>query len=472
MNETDQRQPWAILILLCVAQFMVILDVTIVNVALPSIGSDLGFEAGQLSWVVTAYVIFTGGLLLLGGRMADILGRRPIFLAGLALFTGASLASGLAPTPEALIASRAAQGLGAAMLSPAALSLITTTYTGEQRTRALSAWGAIGAGGGAAGLLFGGMLTSWLSWEWVFFINVPIGALALVFAARMIPGAPGTAGSIRELDLPGALTAVAGIVLVVYGIQGAESAGWGAARTLLPIAVALALLAAFAAIERAAARPLIPPSTWSIRSLVSSATVMFGATGLLVGAFFLNSLFLQSALGFSAIETGLAFLPLMIVIGLAAHAGPHLLTRFGARAMIVVGLGLVAAGDLFLSRATAGAGYLADVLPGFLALGVGVGLTFVAVSVTSMSEIGHDRAGLASGLMTTAHEIGAALGVAVFSAIALAATGTGETAFAEVASGYGDATLTGGLIAAAVAVLAALAVPTFRPLHVQGASIH
>jgi MFS family permease len=395
--------------------------------------------------------------------------RRPAPAAGLALFTAASLASGLAASPAALIAARAAQGLGAALLSPAALSIITTTYTGAQRTTALSAWGAIGAGGAAAGVLLGGLLTSWLSWEWVFFVNVPVGAAAAALALRLVPTTPADRASLRGLDLPGALAVVAGLVVLVYAVEGAPDHGWGSARTLGLLAVAAALLGAFAAIERAAVRPLVPAATWQVRSLVSSATVMLGATGILVGTFFLNSLFLQNVLGATALETGLAFLPLVVVIGIAAHAGPHLLGHVGARGVVVGGLALIAGGNLLLSRAPADAGYVADLLPGFLLVGFGVGLAFVAASVTSMSEVGHERAGMASGLMTTAHEIGGAFGVSIFSAVALgagAATGHG------LADGYAAGALAGVLMAVALALVAALAVPAFRPAAGRPAAMH
>ncbi len=467
-SETD-RKPWTILVLLSVAQFMVILDVTVVNVALPSIRSALGFAAQDLQWVVTAYVLMTGGLLLLGGRTADLLGRRPIFLTGLLVFTAASLASGLAASPSALIASRAAQGLGAAMLSPAALSIITSTYTGEQRTVALSAWGAIGAGGAAAGVLLGGMLTTWLSWEWVFFINVPVGLLTAVLAVRLVPHTGARAGSARQLDAPGALTLVSGLALLIYAIEGTTSHGWGSGRTLLLLAAAAGLLTAFAAIERRSASALIPVTTWRVRSLVSSATVMLGATGILVGTFFVNSLFLQNVLGASALVAGLAFLPLVLVIGMAAHAGPHLLTRIGARATVVGGLALIAAGDLLLSKAPPGASYAADLLPGFLLLGFGVGLTFVAISVTAMSEIESDRAGLASGLMTTAHELGGALGVSIFSAVAL---GAGSAVGAGFTDGYGQAAVAGAIIAGVLALVALIAVPAFRPAARHQVAMH
>jgi EmrB/QacA subfamily drug resistance transporter len=448
---------------------MVILDVTVVNVALPSIGRELGFAAKDLQWVVTTYVLFTGGLLLLGGRLADLVGRRAVFLTGLIVFTGASLASGLAPTSAALIVSRGAQGLGAALLSPAALSIITTTYTGQQRTTALSAWGAIAGGGAAAGVLLGGVLTTWLGWEWVFFINVPIGIAAAVLALWLVPAARADGGSLSDLDLPGALTLVSGLVLLVYAVEGTGSHGWGSARTLVLLAASCGLLVAFAAIERRARQPLIPTATWRVRSLVSSATVMLGATGILVGTFFLNSLFLQNVLGSSALDTGLAFLPLVLVTGIAAHVGPQLLVRVGARGVVVGGLALMAAGELFLSAAPANAAYAIDLLPGFLLVGFGVGLTFVAVSVTAMSEIEGERAGLASGLMTTTHEIGGAFGISIFSAVAL---GAGATGGAGLAGGYGDGALTGALIAAALALIAVVAVPAFRPLAVQQAAMH
>jgi EmrB/QacA subfamily drug resistance transporter len=463
-----ERNSWTILVLLCAAQFMVILDITVVNVALPSIGRQLGFAAADLPWVVTAYVLMTGGLLLLGGRLADLLGRRAVFFTGLVVFTGASLASGLAPTPGALIASRAAQGLGAALLSPAALSIITTTYTGEQRTAALSVWGAIGAGGAAAGVLLGGMLTTWLSWEWVFFINVPVGIVTALLAVRVLPAARAAAGSLSELDLPGALTVVSGLVLLIYAIQGTTSHGWGSTRTLALLVLASGLLGAFAAIERRAHRPLVPMATWRVRSLVSSATVMLGTTGILVGTFFLNSLLLQNVLHASALATGLAFLPLVVVIGIAAHVGPQLLTRVGARAVVVGGLALIAGGDLLLTGAGAHASYATDLLPGFLLLGFGVGLTFIAISVTAMSEVPGERAGVASGLMSTAHELGGAFGVAIFATVALGA-GTVGAAFVN---GYGDGALTGALIAAALALVAMVAVPTFRPAAAHQVAMH
>ena len=480
MMHSDRSQPiagsapdqksWTILALLAVAQFMVVLDITVVNVALPSIGQDLGFAVGDLQWVVTAYVIVSGGLLLLGGKMADLLGRRTVFLAGLSIFTLASLASGLSGSPEVLIASRAAQGLGAALLSPAALSIITTTYGGSQRTAALSLWGAIGAGGAAAGMLFGGMLVTWLSWEWIFFVNVPIGIGSALIGLGVLPGARPNRKPLRRLDVSGALTVVAGLALLVYAIEGTGTHGWDSARTLLLVALSGGMLALFAQIERGASDPLVPAATWRIPSLVSGALVMLGATGILVGTFFLNSMLLQHVLGASPLQTGLAFLPLAIMIGFAAHSAPHLLSRFGARAVIVGGLSLIAGGNLLLAGATGEADYVADVLPGLLLIGFGIGFAFVAASVAAMADVHEDEAGLASGLMTTAHEIGAAFGVAIFSSVAFGSGSLGAgAAFVE---GYGEGALAGALIAAVLAALAIATVPAIKPSAGRRVALH
>ena len=288
------RRPWALMVVLSVAQFMVILDATVVNVALPSIARSLGLAAGDLQWVVTAYVLASGGLVLLGGRAADVAGGRRVFLAGLAVFTAASLASGLAPAAGALIAARVGQGLGAALLTPAALSVIMTSYAGAQRATALGVWGALGGAGAAVGVLAGGVLTTWLGWRSVFLVNVPVGVAA--GAGGPASAAPARAAApawAAELDLPGAALAVAGLVTLVYALAGAPAHGWGSARTLGLLALAVVLLAAFAAAERSAPRPLVPPRLWRTRSLVAGVLVMLGATGILVATFFLNSLYLQ-----------------------------------------------------------------------------------------------------------------------------------------------------------------------------------
>ena len=460
------RRSWAPLVVLAIAQFMVILDVTVVNVALPSIGDALSFGAGRLQWVITAYVLFTGGLMLLGGRMADLLGARRVFAAGLLVFTAASAASGLAGSAGILIAARAAQGVGAAMLLPAALSLIALSYSGHQRAIALAVWGALGSAGVAVGVLLGGVITSLLSWECIFFVNVPIGLAVAVALPRIIDAdRPRSTGG--RFDVLGAATRPAMTVAVVFGIDGAAVHGWTSTRTLAPVAAGVALLAAFTAVERHARQPLVPAGTWCLRPLRAGAVVMLGATGILVGAFFLNTLFLQHVLEATPMQTGLAFLPLALVILLAAHLASHLLSHLGSRVVMVAGLLVAAGGALLLSRAPGEASYVADLLPGFLALGFGIGLTFVAVSVTAMHDVAHERAGLASGIMTTAHEIGAALGVAVLASVA---AGAGDAA--GIAGGYGDAFGIAAVIAAGLAVLAALTVPSVRPAPGSAVSMH
>jgi len=449
-----------VLALLVVAQFMVVLDIAIVNVALPSIGRSLSFAPGDLAWVVTAYVLASGGLLLVGGRLADVVGRRTTFLMGLVGFSCASLACGLAPSAGSLIGARAAQGASAALMTPSALAILTTTYPGEQRARALAVWGAVASAGIGVGAVAGGMLTSWLSWEWVFWVNVPVGLTAALLAPRVIPS-PGRAGGldaarpggVRDLDLPGAATSVAGLVALVYAISGAADHGWLAARTLVVGAVGLALLGVFAAVERRASRPLLAPAVWRVPALAPGAVAMLGGTGLIAGTFFLLSVELQGALGWSAIDTGLGLLPLVAAIGAGVHLTSHAIGHAGSRVLIAGGLTVAAVGAALCASAPGAAdvSYAADVLPGMLALGVGFGVTLPAVQIAAMSGVGHHGAGAASGLMSTAHEIGAALGVAVLSSAA-------GTAFA-----FGHAMVVAAAIAGALAVLALVAAPAVRP---------
>jgi EmrB/QacA subfamily drug resistance transporter len=398
------RQPWSVLLLLVVAQFMVIVDMTVVNVALPTIGAALHFGSpADLQWVVTAYVLFSGGLLLLGGRTADLLGRRRVFLVGRVTFATASLASGFAPSPVALVVFRAAQGLGAALLTPGALSIITTTYTGAQRATALALWGAITGAGAAAGVLMGGVLTSFSGWQWVFFINVPVGFVAATLALRLVAADPARIGRLRDLDLAGALAVIAGLV---YTLGGTATYGWGSGRTLVSLALTAGLLGGFVLVERHAQQPLIPPAIWRVRSLVAGAGLMVGVTGIMGGAFFLNSLYLQGVLGATALEAGLAFFPFAVVITAASHVGSRLFAHVSTRSLLVLGLAATAGGLLLLARAPDQASYVADVLPGFSALGSGLGLAFVAIAVTAMADVSADQAGLASGLMMTGHELG------------------------------------------------------------------
>lgn len=465
----SNQQPWTTLLVLSIAQFMVVLDVTVVNVALPSIGADLHFSAADLQWVVTAYVLVTGSLLLLGGRLADLLGRRPVFLTGLGLFTMSSLGSGLASSDTALIAARAAQGLGAAMLTPAALSIVTTTYTGEQRRTALATWGAIASAGAAAGMLFGGMLTTWLSWEWVFLINVPIGVALAGATLHLVARSERKRPRWADFDLRGAALAFAGLVALVYGLDGTGEHGWGSLRTLALFGTAAALLTAFTYTERRVAQPLVHPRTWRTGPLVSGAAVMLGATALLVGAFFLNSLYLQTVLDASALEAGLAFLPIAISIGAAAHLSGHLLGHVGTRGVVVAGLLSMAAGAVALAAAPEHADYFANLLPAFVPFGFGVGLVLPAANVTAMSDLDEEQAGLASGLMSTAHEVGAAFGVALLSAIAASAGPLGGGGFA---SGYQDGFVIAALLAAGMAAVALVTYPVVRPAARAQVAIH
>jgi EmrB/QacA subfamily drug resistance transporter len=454
MEPASDRKPWTTLILLGLAQFMVILDITVVNVALPSIAEDLAFAEGDLQWVITAYVLFTGGLLMLGGRATDLFGRRRVFLGGLTVFAAASLASGLASSPEALVAARAVQGLGAAMLTPGALSIVTTTYAGSQRTAALAAWSAISSAGAAAGVVLGGVLTSGLGWEWVFFINVPVGVITGIGVLRVVPSGPPAAVG-QRLDLVGAVTAVAGLVVLLYGIEGANEHGWDSPRTIALVLASAVLLATFAGVERSVREPLVPPQTWRNRPLVAGTALILVATALLVAVFFLNTLYLQDVLGWSALETGLAFLPLVLVIGAGASAANRLIGRIGPRILAAIGLLLVAAGAGLLVIAPDVASYGTDVLPGFVILGFGVGVVFPAGSIAAMSKVGADAAGLASGVITTGHELGAAFGVAAISAVA-----TGASTFV---AGYADGFLAVTAVAALVSVVAILATPSTRP---------
>jgi EmrB/QacA subfamily drug resistance transporter len=459
------RRPWSLMVMLSVAQFMVILDATVVNVALPSIARSLGLAAGGLQWVVTAYVLASGGLVLLGGRAADVVGRRRVFLAGLTVFTAASAAGGLAPAAGALIAARAGQGLGAALLSPAALSIITTAYAGAQRATALGVWGALGGAGAAVGVLAGGVLTTWLGWRSVFLVNVPVGVVAGLLSLHLVPRREPRRGVGRELDVPGAALAVAGLVTLAYALAGAPAHGWGSARTVLLLALALVLLAAFAAVERSVRRPLVPAQLWRTRSLVAGVLVMLGATAILVGTFFLNSLYLQQVQGASALRVGLEFLPLALVVGAGAHLASRLLPRAGSRVLIVAGLVVMGAGAFLLTGVSAGSGYLTGFLPGLLVVGMGTGLVLPATVITAMSDMPEDRTGLASGLMTAAHEIGAALGVAVFSAVAVATSG-------GLAAGYRHGFTVAAGVAGGLAVVAALLSPAVRPAAGARAAVH
>jgi len=469
------RMAWGPLVILCAAQFMVLLDMTVTTIALPSIGRSLGFTAGDLPWVVTSYLLATGGLMLLGGRVADLFGGRRVFAIGLTAFTLASLASGLAPTAAALLAARSLQGVSAALLTPSALALLTATYDGARRATALSVWGGLAGGGVALGTVLGGVLTSWLGWRSVFLINVPVGLVALAAARHFGRGGRGTSRSFgpssstpdgtdssltggTRLDLPGAVLAVGGLVALTYAIS---RQGWGPSR-VVPLALAVVLLAAFALAERLAERsgrsPLVPVSAFRMRGLAQGAVALLGATGLQVGVVVLSSLFLQDVTGASALRAGVEFLPPVLLTGIGAGLGAHLMGKTGSRPLAVAGFALLASGAFLLSRVTADSGYAAGLLPGLLLLGAGSGLAFPSAQVTGLSAVRAQVAGAAAGLMSTGHELGAALGSAIFPALAASAAAT-----AGFVGGYRHALLVVAVTAAVLALLAAVALPNARP---------
>ena len=447
---SDRR--WIALILLCVAQFVVVLDASIVNVALPTIGKALGFTESNLPWVVNAYVLTFGGFLLLGGRMADLLGRRRVFMAGLVLFALASLAGGLATNSGQLIAARAVQGLGAAILSPAALSIVTTTFRdGAERNKALGVWGAVAGSGGAAGVLLGGVLTDGLGWEWVLWVNVPIGIAAAVIAPMLLEESRAE-GERRHFDFAGAVSITAGLSALVYALVDANGAGWGSGQTIGLLALAGVLLAAFVVIERRAAAPLVPFEIFRLRTLTGANVV-----GLLVGAslfsmFFYISLYMQQVLGYSAIKAGLSYLPLAVSIILAAGIASQLVTKIGFKSVLAAGMLLIAAGLVWFSQISADGSFASDILGPSLLAAFGLGFAFVPVTIAAVSGVSHDEAGLASGLINTTQQVGGALGLAILSAISISVIGDSHSP-AVLTDGFKDAFLAG----AGFAVLGLLA---------------
>ena len=415
---SGETNRWLVLVIVCLAQFMVVLDATVVNVALPSIQADLGFSAADLQWVINAYTLVFGGFLLLGGRAGDLFGRRKLFLAGVAVFSFASLLNGLASSETWLVAARGLQGLGGALVSPAALSIITTTFAeGEDRTKALGVWSAIAAGGGAFGLLLGGVLTDLLSWEWIFFVNVPIGIATAMLAIRYVPESRAV---LRDsgVDLPGAVAVTAGLVVLVYAIVKAEDFGWGSGKTLGLAAIALALLAAFVVIERRTRAPLIRLGIFRVRSLAGANSVLALVVGGLFAFFFFASLYVQKILGYSPLEAGLAFLPVTAGIGIGAAIAQQLVKRIGVRTTAGLGM-LIAAFGLYLFSGVAVDGtYVSDVLPAVIPQSIGMGLFFVPITLIATTNVAEEDAGLASGLFNTAQQVGGALGLAVLSTLA------------------------------------------------------
>jgi EmrB/QacA subfamily drug resistance transporter len=453
------RRRWAVLAVLVAAQFMVVLDVAIVNVALPSIKDDLGFSQEGLQWVITAYAIFFGGVLLLGGRLADLLGRRRLFMAGLALFTVMSLLDGLSSSSGALIAFRSLQGLGAALLSPAALSILTTTFQeGRERNVALGIWGAASGSGGAAGVLLGGALTSAFSWSWIFFINVPAGALVLAISPWLLAESRAQLAH-RHFDLSGAASITAGLMVLVYAMTRATQHGWATAATIGLLLASAALIVGFLVIETRSKAPLLPMRIFRLRTLTAS-----NISGLLMGAaifsmFFLLTLYMQQVLHYSALKTGVAYIPLTVSIVAFSALSQALVTKVGIRPILAAGLALSAAALVLFARLPVHGHYFTDLLPAFLISGVGLALAFVPMSIGGLTGVRQEDAGIASGLINTTQQIGGAIGVAVATTVATTFTNHFVSAHPH-SSALGGPALTHGFqiafyVLAAVALLGA-----------------
>jgi EmrB/QacA subfamily drug resistance transporter len=461
IQTADRR--WIALAVLVAAQFMVVLDVAIVNVALPSIKTDLHFNQESLQWVITAYAIMFGGVLLLGGRMADLLGRRRLFLAGIALFTLSSLLAGFAWSEGSLIAFRAAQGLGGALLAPAALSILTTTFAeGRERNIALGVWGAVSGSGAAAGVLLGGLLTSSLSWSWIFFINVPVGIALVAVTPLLLRESRADLGH-RTFDFAGAATVTGGLMLLVYGMTRATEIGWGTGETIGLLAASAALILSFVAIELRSRAPLLPMRIFRLRTLTGANVTAFLLGTSVFSQFFLGTLYMQQVLHYSAIETGVAYLPLTLTIIVLATVAQNVVTRIGVRRILPVGLVLATAGLVLLAQIPADGHYFFDLFPAFLISAVGLAFTFVPVTIAALTGVREADAGVASGLLNTTQQIGGAIGLAAASTIATTFTSRYVDSHAG-ASALGGPALTYGFqvtfyvlagLAALAAVLAA-----------------
>jgi EmrB/QacA subfamily drug resistance transporter len=413
---------WLVLAVTAAAQFMVILDVSVVNVALPAIKDDLHFSQEGLQWVITAYAILFGGVLLLGGRLADLLGRRRVFMAGVGLFTLASLLSGLASSEGQLIVTRALQGLGGALLAPAALSIVVTTFReGHDRNVALAIWGAISGVGGAVGVLLGGVLTSYLSWSWIFYVNLPVG-VAVLAASPWLLSESRVAVARRHFDVLGATSVTTGLMMLVYAITRASQHGWGNSVTVGLFATAAGLIAAFVVIEARSPAPLLPLRIFRLRTLTAANATMLTVGAVAFGQFFLLTLYLQEVLSYSALQTGVAFVTITVTLIAVTNLAQKLTTRLGARPVLTTGLLLTAAGSALYARMPADGHYFWNVVPGLTVSGVGLALTFVPVMIAGLTGVEHADAGVASGLINTSRQIGGAIGLAVVTTIAATAS--------------------------------------------------
>jgi EmrB/QacA subfamily drug resistance transporter len=472
----SSRARWLALLVLCLGDLMIVLDVTIVGVALPSIREDLGFSEESLAWVVNAYLITFGGFLLLGGRLGDLFGHRRLFLFGITLFTLASAACGLATSQEMLVAARAVQGVGGAVVSAVALSLMMTLFTEPaERAKAMGVFGFVASGGGSIGVLLGGILTDVLDWHWIFLVNVPVGILVVVLSLLLVPAAR-VPSAAQRLDVAGAITVTSAQMLAVYAIVNGNEVGWVTARTLLLLAGAAALMAVFLVIEHLVPSPLVPLRLFRLRNLAVSNVVGVLWAGAMFAWFFLSALYLQLVLGYSPLQVGLAFLPGNLIMGiLSIGLSARLVLRFGIRPPLATGLGLAAVGLLLFARAPADGSFVVDVLPSMILLGLGAGMAFNPVLLAAMSDVEPHEAGLASGVVNTSFMMGGALGLAVLASLAASRTDTllaaGETQAAALTGGYHVAFLVGALFAAAAGVIgAALLLPgAVRAEHPEGA---
>jgi EmrB/QacA subfamily drug resistance transporter len=461
--------PWLVLVIACMAQFMVVLDATVVNIALPSVQRGLHFTDANLQWIVNGYTLIFGGFLMLGGRLADLLGRKRLFVSGVALFALASLLNGFARSSDILIAGRALQGLAGALVSPAALSIVTTTFTdGEQRTRALGVWSAIAASGAAVGLLVGGALTQLASWRWVFFVNVPIGVITIALALRYIAESRADVAH-RAFDIAGAVTVTGGLVVLVYAIVKAHTFGWASGRTVGLIAASVALLAAFVVIERRSRAPLMRLSIFRVRSLAVGDTVLLLVASGMFGMFFFASLYVQEILGYSPLRAGLAFLPVTAGIIVGAGLSQQLIRRLGVRNVAMGGVSLGAAGMVVLTQLPVHGSYVGNLLIGLLPLSIGLGLAFVPITLLGTSGVSSEDAGLASGLFNTAQQVGGSLGLAILSTLAASQTSSllragGTSPAAATVSGYHIAFLGAAIMLAAGVGIMGVAL---RPRHMR-----
>jgi len=466
-SETTDRR-WIALAVLVAAQFMVVLDVAIVNVALPSIQTDLHFSEQSLQWVITAYAIMFGGFLLLGGRMADLLGRRRLFIAGVALFTISSLLAGFAWSAGSLITFRATQGLGGALLAPAALSILTTTFAeGRERNVALGVWGAVSGSGAAAGVLLGGFLTSSLAWSWIFFINVPVGVALVAVSPFLLRESRAELGH-RTFDFAGAFTVTSGLMLLVYAMTRATEVGWGSVETIGVLAASAALILAFVAIELRSKAPLLPMRIFRLRSLTGANVTSFLVGTALFSQFFLGTLYMQQVLHYSAMKTGVAYLPLTLTIIALAGVAQNLVTRVGVRRVLPAGLVLATAALVLLAQLPPDGKYFFDIFPAFLLSAIGLAFTFIPLTIAALMGVQESDAGVASGLFNTTQQIGGAIGLAAASTIAITFTSRyvdshpGATAVSAPALTYGFQ-ITFYVLAGVAALAAVLAAVLIEP---------